>query len=230
MPTMPDVVVAAGLVRTFSSGGSEVRAVDGVDLRVGSSELLMVLGRSGAGKTTLLSLVGGLDHPDAGTVSVAGSVVETLAGSARDRFLQHTVGWVFQTSGLIPLLSAAENVELSLRLVGVTGAEMRDRAAAALASVGLERRHDHTAAELSGGEQQRVALARALAKRPALIIADEPTAQLDSETAGGMMLLLREVADRGTAVIMATHDRLAVEAAHRVVVMEDGRLAPATLS
>ena len=225
---MPDVVVAAGLVRTFSTGGVEVRAVDGVDLRVGAGELLMVLGRSGAGKTTLLSLVGGLDRADAGTVSVAGAVVESLEGRARDAFLQRTVGWVFQTSGLVPLLTAAENVELSLRLCGVAGAEMHERAVAALASVGLERRRDHGAAELSGGEQQRVALARALAKRPAVVIADEPTAQLDSETAGGMTRLLREVADRGTAVLMATHDRLAADVAHRVVVMEDGRLLPAT--
>jgi putative ABC transport system ATP-binding protein len=220
-----DVVVAHGLVRHFSAGDQTVRAVDGVDLTVAAGELLMVLGRSGAGKTTLLSLVGALDRPDSGTVSVAGHTVESLTGRDRDHFLQRSVGWVFQTSGLIPLLTAAENVELALRLAGVQSDELEHRAQAALAMVGLGDRREHTAAELSGGEQQRVAVARALAKRPTLVIADEPTAQLDSETAAGIMKLLRDVAAQGTAVLMATHDRVAVEFADRVETMEDGRLA-----
>ncbi|MEO8899541.1 MAG: ABC transporter ATP-binding protein [Candidatus Dormibacter sp.] len=225
---MSDVVVASGLVRQFSAGGQTVRAVDMVDLTVAASELLMVLGRSGAGKTTLLSLVGALDRPDSGTVNVAGHTVETLTGHDRDRFLQRSVGWVFQTAGLIPLLTAQENVELSLRLNGVDGDELEQRSLESLAMVGLRDRRDHTAAELSGGEQQRVALARALAKRPTVVIADEPTAQLDTETAAGIMKLLREVAEQGTSVLMATHDRVAVEFADRVVTMEDGRLAEAT--
>jgi putative ABC transport system ATP-binding protein len=222
---MSDVIVAAGLLREFGSGAQRTRAVDGVDLSVAEAELLMVLGRSGAGKTTLLSMVGGLDRPDAGTVTVAGQRVEALQGRDRDRFLQVSVGWVFQTSGLVPLLTAAENVELSLRLAGLTGTAARERAVEALALVGLDGRRAHTAAELSGGEQQRVAVARAIAKRPIAVIADEPTAQLDSETAAGIMELLREVAATGTAVLMATHDRVAVEYADRVVNMEDGRLA-----
>jgi putative ABC transport system ATP-binding protein len=222
---MSDVIVAAGLLREFGSGAQRTRAVDGVDLSVAEAELLMVLGRSGAGKTTLLSMVGGLDRPDAGTVTVAGQRVEALQGRDRDRFLQVSVGWVFQTSGLVPLLTAAENVELSLRLAGLTGTAARERAVEALALVGLDGRRAHTAAELSGGEQQRVAVARAIAKRPIAVIADEPTAQLDSETAAGIMELLREVAAAGTAVLMATHDRVAVEYADRVVNMEDGRLA-----
>jgi putative ABC transport system ATP-binding protein len=222
---MSDVIVAAGLLREFGSGAQRTRAVDGVDLSVAEAELLMVLGRSGAGKTTLLSMVGGLDRPDAGTVTVAGQRVEALQGRDRDRFLQVSVGWVFQTSGLVPLLTAVENVELSLHLAGLTGTAARERAVEALALVGLDGRRAHTAAELSGGEQQRVAVARAIAKRPIAVIADEPTAQLDSETAAGIMELLREVAAAGTAVLMATHDRVAVEYADRVVNMEDGRLA-----
>ncbi len=222
---MSDVVVARGLVREFSAGGQSVRAVDSVDLTVVAGELLMVLGRSGAGKTTLLSLIGALDRPDSGTVSVAGHTVEALSGRERDRFLQRSVGWVFQTSGLIPLLTAAENVALALRLAGVDGPELEERAQASLVMVGLGNRREHTASELSGGEQQRVAVARALAKRPTLVIADEPTAQLDSETAAGIMKLLRDVAAQGTAVLMATHDRVGVEFADRVATMEDGRLA-----
>ena len=224
---MSDVVVASGLIREFSAGGQTVRAVDGVDLSVAPGELLMVLGRSGAGKTTLLSLVGALDRPDGGTINVDGHTVETLTGHDRDRFLQRSVGWVFQTSGLIPLLTAQENVELSLRLNGVGGEELEQRSLESLAMVGLRDRRNHTAAELSGGEQQRVALARALTKRPSVVIADEPTAQLDTETAAGIMTLLRRVAGQGTAVLMATHDRVAVEFADRVVTMEDGRLAEA---
>jgi putative ABC transport system ATP-binding protein len=222
---MSDVVAATGLVREFASGQRRIRAVDGVDLTVAEGELLMVLGRSGAGKTTLLSLVGALDPPDSGTVTVARQRVEALRGRDRDRFLQTSVGWVFQTSGLIPLLTAEENVQLSLRLAGVTGAELETRALEALTMVGLAGRRAHTASELSGGEQQRVAVARALAKRPIVVIADEPTAQLDSETAAGIMDLLRAVVGTGTAVLMATHDKVAVEYADRVLMMEDGRLA-----
>jgi putative ABC transport system ATP-binding protein len=216
-----------GLVREFASGTQRIRAVDGVDLTVAAGELVMVLGRSGAGKTTLLSLIGALDRPDSGTVTVARQRLEDLSGAERDRFLQVSVGWVFQTSGLLPLLTAAENVELPLLLAGFTAADAEQRATEVLAMVGLTSRGAHTAAELSGGEQQRVALARALAKRPAVLIADEPTAQLDSETAAGIMDLLRVVAGTGTAVLMATHDRLAVDYADRVLTMEDGRLAAA---
>jgi putative ABC transport system ATP-binding protein len=221
------VVVAEGLVREFASGAQRIRAVDGVDLTVSAGEMVMVLGRSGAGKTTLLSLIGALDRPDSGTVTVAWQHLGALGGAERDRFLQGCVGWVFQTSGLLPLLSAQENVELPLLLAGSRDDDAEQRAAEALDLVGLSSRRAHTAAELSGGEQQRVALARALAKRPAVVIADEPTAQLDSETAAGIMELLRLVAGAGTAVLMATHDRLAVDYADRVVTMEDGRLAAA---
>jgi putative ABC transport system ATP-binding protein len=227
---MTDLVVARGLIREFVVGGERIRPVNGVDLTMQAGELVMVLGRSGAGKTTLLSLIGALDRPDSGTITVAGVQVETLVGRARDRFLQVSVGWVFQTAGLVPMLTAQENVELSLQVAGVDQSTITDRATESLVTVGLEGRRAHTAAELSGGEQHRVALARALAKRPAVVIADEPTAQLDSETAAGIVSLLATMAKTGTAVLMATHDTAAVASADRVMLMEDGRLADSPMA
>jgi putative ABC transport system ATP-binding protein len=219
-----DLVVARGVTREFVVGGERIRPVNGVDLTVETGELVMILGRSGAGKTTLLSLIGALDIPDSGTISVGDVRVESLNGRERDRFLQASVGWVFQTAGLVPMLTARENVELSLRVAGVDPSSIAERATEVLAMVGLEGRTAHTAAELSGGEQHRVALARAVAKRPIIVIADEPTAQLDSETAAGIINLLCTVAKTGTAVLMATHDLGAVASADRVMLMEDGRL------
>jgi putative ABC transport system ATP-binding protein len=219
-----DLVVATGLTREFVVGGERIRPVNGVDLTLRAGELVMILGRSGAGKTTLLSLIGALDVPDSGSITVDGQQVELLSGRHRDRFLQVSVGWVFQTAGLVPMLTAQENVELSLSVAGVDRASIAERATEALVTVGLEDRRAHTAAELSGGEQHRVAIARALAKRPVIVIADEPTAQLDSETAAGIVSLLCTVAKTGTAVLMATHDTAAVESADRVMLMEDGRL------
>ncbi|MDQ6773290.1 MAG: ABC transporter ATP-binding protein, partial [Candidatus Dormibacteraeota bacterium] len=207
------VLLARGLCRSFASGDSVVRAVAGADLSVDEGELLVVLGRSGAGKTTLLTLCGGLDRPDSGSVTVGGRDVAGLRGAARDLFLQRTVGWVFQAPGLLPLLSAEENVALGLRLAGSSEAEAAAMARRALAGVGLSGRARHRGNELSGGEQHRVALARALAKAPALLIADEPTSQLDTETARGILALIREAADSGTAVLLATHDRAAAEVA-----------------
>lgn len=220
-------MVGRALTREFVSGGERIRAVNGVNLTMQAGELLMILGRSGAGKTTLLSLMGALDVPDSGTITVGDVAVEALVGHHRDRFLQVSVGWVFQTAGLVPMLTAQENVELSLRVAGVDAATIGERAVEVLGMVGLEGRSAHTAAELSGGEQHRVALARAIAKRPLLVIADEPTAQLDSETAAGIINLLCTVAKAGTAVLMATHDIAAVESADRVMLMEDGRLSAA---
>jgi len=217
----PGVVVARGLSKRF--GG--VQAVRDADLEVGEGELVLLLGRSGAGKSTLLSLIGGLDRPDAGTVTVAGQEVPALRGADLDRFLQKTVGWVFQTSGLLPLLTAAENVSLGLRVMGEAEAPAMEAALTALESVGLAARARHRGNELSGGEQQRVAVARALIKAPHLLLADEPTAQLDTETARSVMALLREAADSGTAILFATHDESATEIADRVVRMEDGVLS-----
>ncbi len=174
-----------------------------------------------------LSLIGGLDRPDAGSIHVGGQNVTGLLGAELDRFRQRTIGWAFQTAGLLPLLTALENVWLPMTLMGRSEGEATTEAKAVLRAVGLEERADHRAYELSGGEQHRVALARALAKAPLLLLADEPTAQLDSETAREITRLIRSATDSGTAVLFATHDRAVTEFADRVLVIEDGRVREA---
>ena len=235
MPT-PEIVSATGVTKGFAASGGRGRteAVRGVDFAFGEAELVVLLGRSGAGKSTLLSLVGGLDSPDAGTISVAGHDVGRLRGRAREEYLRNTVGWVFSSAGLLPLLSALENVWLAARLLGHRDTVARREALEALEAVGLGPRAGHRAGELSGGEQQRVALARALVKKPALLLADEPTAQLDSETGRSVLDVMRAATGSGTAILLATHDQAVVEVADRVLSMEDGRLterepAPASL-
>lgn len=186
--------------------------------------MVVLLGRTGAGKTTLLNCCGGLDRPDSGHVRVGGQDLASFDGAALQRFLRTTVGWVFQTAGLLPLMTASENVSLVLELMGQPRKVASPAAYVALDAVGMIDRAAHLASELSGGEQQRVALARALVKRPQLLLADEPTAQLDGETARVIWLLIRKAADAGTAVLLATHDRSAADLADRVLAIEDGHV------
>ncbi len=219
------MVVATGLARDYASGGSVVHALRGVDLRVGRGELLAVRGRSGSGKTTLLNLLGGLDRPTAGTVSVDGVEISDLDERAAAEVRRRTIAFVFQTFGLIPILTAAENVEVPLRLVNAEPRERDRRVADLLDLVGLEARARHRPHELSGGEQQRVAIARALANRPKLLLADEPTGQLDSETGQRIMLLIRTVVRaEGVTAVVATHDPVMLEVADRVIELLDGHL------
>jgi putative ABC transport system ATP-binding protein len=220
---MTEAAVVDRVTKHFDAG-RRVEALRGIDLHVDEGELVVLLGRSGAGKTTLLSLVGGLDRPSTGSIWVGGDDVGSLRGSDLDRFRQRTVGWAFQTAGLLPLLTALENVWLPLVLQGRPEDAAVAEATDVLRAVGLQERAGHRAYELSGGEQHRVALARALAKAPLLLLADEPTAQLDSETAREITVLIRQAADSGTAVLFATHDRAVTEFADRVVYIEDGRL------
>jgi putative ABC transport system ATP-binding protein len=223
METMPEAAAVEQVSKHFNAG-RRVDALIDVDLTVHEAEMVVLLGRSGAGKSTLLSLIGGLDQPDAGTIKVGGRDVRSLRGDEMDAFRQRTIGWAFQTAGLLPLLTALENVWLPLALLGQAEATAIAEARAVLRAVGLEERADHRAFELSGGEQHRVALARALVKAPLLLLADEPTAQLDSETAREITGLIRKAADSGTAVLFATHDRAVAEFADRVLVIEDGRV------
>ena len=221
-----DMLVATGLVRDYATGGSVVHALRGVDVRVARGELLAVRGRSGSGKTTLLNLLGGLDEPTAGSVVVDGSPITGLDEAAAALIRRKTVAFIFQTFGLIPILSAAENVEVPLRLVGADPGERDRRVAELLELVGLEARARHRPHELSGGEQQRVAIARALANRPKLLLADEPTGQLDSETGRRIMLLIRTVVRaEGVTAVVATHDPVMLEVADRVIELFDGQLA-----
>jgi putative ABC transport system ATP-binding protein len=227
MPRGPRPMLRAmGLTRDYASGGSVVHALRGVDLDVAEGELLAVRGRSGSGKTTLLNLLGVLDRPTSGRVMLDDVEISALTDAQLVDVRRLTVAFVFQAFGLVPILTAAENVEVPLRLVGAEGRTRDARVRELLDLVGLGRRMGHRPHELSGGEQQRVALARALANRPRLLLADEPTGQLDSETGRKIMALLRTVvrAEHVTAVV-ATHDPIMLEVADRVVELRDGALA-----
>ena len=223
------MVEARGLVRDFVTAAATVHALRGIDLHVDRGELLAVRGRSGSGKTTLLNLLGGLDEPTAGTVTVDGKVVSGLDETAAADVRRNVIAFVFQTFGLIPILTAAENVEVPLRLVGAAPRARDERVAELLDLVGLEARARHRPHELSGGEQQRVAIARALANRPKLLLADEPTGQLDSETGRRIMLLIRSVVRaEGVTAVVATHDPIMIDVADRVIELFDGRLITPT--
>jgi putative ABC transport system ATP-binding protein len=219
------VVEVDAVSRTFGSGSRAVHALTDVSLRAGEGELVAVRGRSGAGKTTLLNLIGGLDRPSAGRVTVAGREVTTAGEKDLLALRRDTIGFVFQSFGLIPILSAAENVSVPLRLARRPAAERDERVAVLLELVGLGGHAAQRPYELSGGQQQRVAVARALANDPRLLIADEPTGQLDSETGQAIMDLLRAVVDsRGTTALVATHDAALIDRADRVLTLRDGRL------
>ncbi|MBI4198146.1 MAG: ABC transporter ATP-binding protein [Chloroflexi bacterium] len=217
------LLLARDLVRMFGTGGAEVYAVRGVSLEVTRGEFLVVLGRSGSGKTTLLNLLGGLDRPTSGAVLFEGQDFTKLSDADMTRLRRTRFGFVFQSFGLLPLLSAYENVELSLRLNGVPWRERRRRAEETLEQVGLRARAKHRPFELSGGEQQRVAIARALAVRPSLLLADEPTGDLDTATGASIARLLRQIAtEQGITIVVATHDLHLAGLADRVKELVDG--------
>ncbi|WP_242614675.1 ABC transporter ATP-binding protein [Actinomadura roseirufa] len=217
------MVAVDGLTRTYRTGKVEVPALRGASLTAAPGELVAIKGRSGSGKTTLLNLIGGLDAPDGGTVRVGGRDVGALSEDDLLALRRDVIGFVFQSHGLIPVLSAAENVEVPLRLARTAPAERAERVRVMLALVGLADHARQRPYELSGGQRQRVAIARALAGRPRLLLADEPTGQLDSETAAAIMPLLRAVvASEGVTVLVATHDQALLAEADRVLHLEDG--------
>ena len=219
------MVVTHGLGRDYVTGASVVHALRDVDLEVGRGELIAVRGRSGSGKTTLLSLIGGLDRPTRGDILLDGRSLAGMDADALVELRRRKVGFIFQAFGLLSILTAAENVEVPLRLVRADPRERDDRVGVLLELVGLGGRARHRPHELSGGEQQRVAIARALANRPDVLLADEPTGQLDSATGRSIMSLLRSVVrSEGVTALIATHDPLIVDMADRVVELRDGRL------
>ena len=221
------MVEAVDVVREFTNGVASVRAIDHLSLAVPRAQLVAVRGRSGSGKTTLLSLIGGLDRPTQGRIVVDGQSISELDEDELVQFRRRRIGFVFQTMGLLPILSAAENVEVPLRLIATEPALRRARVHELLDMVGLGERANHRPHELSGGEQQRVAIARALANRPDLLLADEPTGQLDSETGRGIVKVLRSlVHDEGVTAIMATHDPSLIDFADQVIELRDGQIVP----
>ncbi len=215
------------VAKTFASGDSTVQAVSEIDLRVLPGEVVLVMGPSGAGKTTLLAIAGTLMRPNSGTVLLDGIEVTSLSEKELPLLRQQKVGFIFQSFNLLPALTASQNIELVLGLRGLTGAAARRTARELLAMVGLEDRAKHRPNALSGGEQQRVAIARAMANNPTVILADEPTANLDSHRGREIMTLLQMTArDMGKAVLAVTHDLRHGDIADRVLWMEDGRLGP----
>jgi putative ABC transport system ATP-binding protein len=219
------IAATQALDREFEAGHAVVHALSHVDLDIRRGELTVVHGRSGSGKTTLLNMLGGLDRPTRGRVWVDGGEVSAMGEDELVRLRREKIGFVFQAFGLVPILSAAENVEVPLRLRNTAPGARATRVAELLELVGLAGRARHRPYELSGGEQQRVAIVRALANRPQLLIADEPTGQLDSRNARTIMEVVRElVRTEGVSAIVATHDPLLLDVADRVVELRDGEV------
>ncbi len=224
---MRDILVADSVTLTAQRGDTRVAVIDGASLRVRQSEFVAILGRSGSGKSSLLRLCGGLVSPTSGRVAIAGRDLARLGRNQRELLLQKHIGWVFHGTSAPLLVTPAESVALTAQIGGASSAEARAVSHTALRATGLAERANYPMTRLSGGELQRVALARAMVKGPAIIIADEPTAQLDTITANGILALLREAAYSGVAVLLATHEPLVAEVADRVLIMEDGRLREA---
>jgi len=219
------VIVARGLKREYDMGGEIVRALRGVDLAIARNEYVAIMGPSGSGKSTLMNLIGCLDTPSAGEYWLNGTQVSSMTDDALAQVRNREIGFVFQTFNLLPRSTALQNVELPLVYAGVGAAERRRRATEALESVQLGERLTHKPNEMSGGQRQRVAIARALVNNPAILLADEPTGNLDSQTSEEIMRVFEGLAEHGQTVVMVTHEPDIAAHARRVVVLRDGLVA-----
>jgi len=219
------IVECRDINKTYQQGKIEVHALKGVSLFIDEGGFIALAGPSGSGKTTLLNIIGGLDQPDSGRVSVDGNTFEKMTKSQLALLRLHKVGFIFQSYNLIPVLSAVENVEFVMLLQGVQAAQRRGRAKAILDDVGLESKYDRRPAELSGGQQQRVAVARAIVSNPSIVLADEPTANLDSKTGNGLLEMMKKMnEEKKVTFIFSTHDNMVMDYARRLVLIRDGRI------
>ena len=219
------IVECIDVTKTYRQGQVTVQALQDISLQIDKGEFLAVAGPSGSGKTTLLNMIGGLDLLDSGSIVVDGETLESLSASQLADLRLHKIGFVFQAYNLIPVLSAIENVEYVMLLQGLPLAERRVKSRAILDEVGLEGKYHRRPAELSGGQQQRVAVARAIVSNPAIVLADEPTANLDSKTGQGLLEMMKQMnSEKQITFIFSTHDRMVMEYARRLVKLKDGRL------
>jgi len=220
------IVSLKNVTKTYRQGKVQITALDHVSLDIPQQDFMALAGPSGSGKTTLLNLIGGLDRADSGSIRLNGNDLGTMSESDLAGMRLHRVGFVFQSYNLIPVLSAEENVEYVMLLQGVGARERRDKARAILDDVGLEELYDRRPAELSGGQQQRVAVARAVVSGPSIVLADEPTANLDSATGRSLMDMMRSMNEaKGVTFVFSTHDRMVMDYAERLVRIRDGRVA-----
>jgi putative ABC transport system ATP-binding protein len=223
-PRLGNILVASGVRKTYRTGAESVVALRDLDLSVAAGEFLAVMGPSGSGKTTLLNCLSGLDDIDSGAVLIDGHNIHAMSDAARSRYRAEKMGFIFQSFNLIPVFTAAENVELPLLLAGASPSRARNGAEHTHERVGLGHRKNHRPNELSGGEQQRVTIARALAGGPAIVWADEPTGNLDTETATSVMELLADLNGEGLTLVLVTHDPAIGAMAARVIKMRDGAI------
>ena len=220
-----NVIVTEGVTKVYAADGIPVNALNGIDLTIQSGEFTALVGPSGSGKTTFLNIISGLDNPTEGKVWLAGKVLSEMSGNELSDFRRDNIGFVFQAYNLIPVLTVEENVEYIMLLAGIPKMERHERVIAMLEAVGLKGVADRTPTQLSGGQQQRVAIARAMVSEPQIILADEPTANLDSKTGADLLEMMRHLnVETGMTFIFSTHDPMVMEGARRLITLRDGRV------